>query len=156
MNPDVIRKEIIFLLQKGNAHECWKDKLESFPIELINQPIPGNSTPNGLPFTAYELLEHVRICQADIIEFIRNPEYKEKQFPLDFWNRSEKTATKADWDRALNAFASDVQELVSIVADPARDLSAELPHAPGYTLFREVLVVADHNSYHLGQIGVIG
>ena len=149
-----IRGELINLISGGNAHDSWKAKLAAWPEKRINLPLPGAKTPNGLPFSPWAVLEHMRICQLDILEFIRDPEYTSPAYPHGYWPVSGNPADPTQWAESLRLFEADFQALIGLAGDQNVDLFAPLPHAPTYTLFRELLLVADHNSYHLGQLGL--
>lgn len=149
-----LRKELTALLNGGNAHDGWKEKLESFDPNRVNVRIPGVLTPNGMPITPWQLLEHMRLAQADILEFVRGRGYREREFPREYWPEHDRPAGMAEWRQSLAGFREDFETLVAL-ADGGTDLTAGLPHAPGYSLLRELLLVADHNSYHLGQIGLL-
>jgi DinB family protein len=149
-----MRSELISLLSGGNAHDSWKTKLASWPEARINLPLPGGKTPNALPLTPWAILEHMRICQLDILEFIRDPEYASPDYPYGYWPAAGEPADRTDWEESLRLFGADFQALIELAENPGSDLFAPLPHAPDYTLFRELLLAADHNSYHLGQLGL--
>ena len=142
--PDRLRTELAQLLRGGNAHVPIADALRGVPPDAIDE------TPDGCPHSLWDLLEHLRIAQRDILDFTRGPEYEEKTWPADYW--PDAPATADDWDRALHAFLADLDALVQIAEDDAVDLTAELPHAPGYTPLRQLLLAADHNAHHLGQV----
>ena len=94
----------------------------------------------------------MRLAQEDILDFSRNPEYRDKTFPDDYWPAAEAPPDAAAWDRSIERFKTDLEEMKKLVADPKQDLTARIPHGEGQTLLREALLVADHNSYHLGQL----
>jgi len=100
-------------------------------------------------------VEHMRIAQWDILEFVRNPRYVELKFPDDYWPRGDAPPNSAAWDQSLASFRADLKAMQDIVADPATDLFARIPHGDGQTILREALLVADHNAYHLGQLVVV-
>jgi len=105
-----------------------------------------------VPHTPWRLLEHLRIAQWDILEFSRNPKHVSPSFPDGYWPRSDAPPDAAAWDRSVAAFRADLKAMQDLVADPATDLFALLPHGEGQTILREALLVADHNAYHLGQL----
>ena len=152
---DILREEIAALLRGRNAHEGWQEKLNAIWGKRINIPVPGGTTPNVTPFTPWILLQHMQIALDDILEFIRNPDYVSRSYPDGYWPLKEEAANEIQWRRAVEKFKSSMNEAMELAADPAIDLLAEIPHAPGYTIFRELLLIADHNSYHLGQLGFI-
>jgi uncharacterized damage-inducible protein DinB len=108
--------------------------------------------PSGAPYSAWQLLEHMRIAQRDILEFSRNPKHVSPEWPEGYWPTKEAPPTKAAWSNSVRAFRSDLRAMQKLVANPASDLFARIPHGDGQTLLREALLVADHNSYHLGQL----
>jgi hypothetical protein len=143
---DVLRKQLVELLKGGEAHADFDAVLSKFPVELAGEK------PDGVPHSAWQLLEHMRIAQVDILEFSRNPKYVSPKWPDDYWPRTEAPTVKSDWDKSARAFRSDLKVMCELIADPANDLMAPIPHGQGQTLLREALLVADHNSYHLGQL----
>jgi hypothetical protein len=156
-NAAVLSSNLIALLEGGNAHDRLEARLRSFPLEKINLRIPGVLTPNGAPITAWQLLEHMRIAQRDIHDFTRNADYRERAFPREYWPDAADASGEADasrWRQTLDLFLEDLRALIDL-ARTSGDLTAELPHAAGYTVLRELLLAADHNSYHLGQIGLL-
>ena len=128
------------------AHLEFDSAVAGFPAKL------RGTKPYGAPHTAWQLLEHLRLAQEDILDFSRNPQYREKHFPDDYWPAAEAPPDAAAWDRSIERFKSDLEEMKKLVADPKQDLTARIPHGEGQTLLREALLVADHNSYHLGQL----
>jgi hypothetical protein len=97
----------------------------------------------------------MRLAQWDILEFSRNPKHVSPEFPDGYWPKSDKPPNDAAWDRSVAAFRADLQDFQDLVADPASDLFAPIPHGQGHTILREALLVADHNAYHLGQLVVV-
>lgn len=140
-----LRKHLADLLQMKGAHLNFQDALTDFP-----PPMRGVK-PKGAPHTAWELLEHMRMAQEDILDFCRNPKYENKTFPDDYWPATEAPPSEGAWENSVRQFQNDSKEIQTLVADTEHDLLAKIPHGNGQTLFREALVVADHNSYHLGQ-----
>jgi uncharacterized damage-inducible protein DinB len=142
--PDRLRTELVALLRGGNAHVPTADALHGVPSNLINQK------PASCPHALWDLLEHLRIAQRDILDFTRGDGYEEKDWPADYW--PDQPGTAADWTESLAAFHADLDALCQMAEDETLDLTAELAHAPGYTVLRELLLVADHNSHHVGQV----
>jgi len=128
------------------AHLSLDEAVSGFPVELRGKK------PNGAPHTAWQLLEHLRIAQWDMLDFSRNPEYKELKWPEDYWPETEAPPDETAWDRSVAQFGEDMRAMQELISDPALDLMARIPHGSGQTLLREALQVADHNSYHLGQL----
>ncbi len=139
-----IRKHIIELLDGKSAHIDLQKVLKKFPVELRNEK-PENS-----PHTPWELLEHLRIAQSDILEFSRDKNHVSPKFPDGYWNKSQ--ASVEDWQNSCGQILKDLQEMRDLVADEKTDVLAEIPHGDGQTIFREALLIADHNAYHLGEI----
>jgi hypothetical protein len=145
----VIREQLLALLRGGNAHMGFDEAVADFPVEHIN------SQPPHVPYTPWHLLEHVRIAQWDILEFIRNPQHISPDWPEGYWPAPAEQADPTRWQATLQAFRADLQALQDLVMDAQTDLTAPLPHAPGYTIFREILLVADHNAYHIGEFAIL-
>lgn len=146
--PDArLRAELVAVLRGGHAHVATTDALAAVPLDRINDRI------DGVAHSLWDLLEHLRIAQADILDFTRvrgGPAYVERAWPDDFW--PEAPGTPTSWHAALDAFFSDLDACVALAEDPSVDLFASFEHAPGYTVLRELLLVADHNAHHLGQV----
>ena len=118
--------------------------LDGIAFERVNERI------DGLPYSLWELVYHLWVSQPDILVFIQQSDYKGHDWPDDYW--PDEDATPESWADTTQAFQSDLARLVELVEDPARDLTAELDHAPGYTLLRQALLAADHNAHHLGEV----
>lgn len=146
---DALRKQLLDLLGGGNSHMPFSEALDHFPMEFVNTRLPNSD------YTAWRLLEHIRIAQWDIVEFVRNPRHISPPWPEGHWPPAGKTADRDDWAQTLASFRQDLRDFQGIVADPATDLLVDLPHAPGYSILREVLVLADHNAYHLGELALL-
>jgi len=141
-----LRDHLLYLLRGGSAHLHFDAAVADLPPRL------RGVKPAGLPHTPWRLLEHMRICQWDILEFSRNPKYLEPKFPDDYWPKGDAPPDDAAWDRSVESFRADLKAMQDLVADPATDLFAPIPHGDGQTVLREALLVADHNAYHLGQL----
>jgi hypothetical protein len=141
-----LRDHLLDLLRGGGAHLHFDAAVADLPPHL------RGAKPAGLPHTPWRLLEHMRICQWDILEFSRNPKYVELKFPDDYWPKGDAPPNDAAWDRSVESFHANLKAMQDLVADPATDLFAPIPHGDGQTLLREALLLADHNSYHLGQL----
>ena len=145
MNDARIRQELLALFEGGHAHVAAENALAGLAPEL------RGSRPEGGSHSVWELLEHLRIAQEDILRYVVDPEWKSPKWPEGYWPTA-RTPTPEQWDASLRAFARDLGAVAELVRDPARDLTAPLPHAKKHTVLREVLLVADHNAYHLGQV----
>lgn len=139
-----LRENVLELLEGKSAHIALKKALSEFPVEKINVKL------DGAPHTAWELLEHLRIAQSDIVEFTRDADHVSPEFPDGYWNKKQGTAD--DWKNSVKQILEDLQTMRDLVADEKNDLLAELPHGDGQTILREALLVSDHNAYHLGEI----
>lgn len=142
-----LRRHMLELLEGKSAHIDLKTVLDEFPIEKINTRI------ENAPHTAWELLEHLRIAQHDIVEFSRNAEHVSPKFPDGYWNKT--AATPEDWRKSCEQILRDLQTMRDLISDEKTDLFAAIVHGDGQTILREALLVADHNAYHLGQIAFL-
>lgn len=144
-----LRDELRFLLRGGNAHMSLKDAVKDFPIAQ------ANTRPPNVSYTPWHLLEHIRRTQHDILEFLKNPHYATIQWPDDYWPAQDEQADAAAWQKTLDGFNEDMQELVAITQDRSLDLYAPLPHGSGQNRVREIQLVADHNAYHIGEFAIL-
>lgn len=148
-SDDSIRKHVLYLLRGGGAHMSFDDFVDSFPADLCNRQI------EGLPYTPWQVLEHMRLAQWDILEFSRDPNHVSPEFPKGYWPRPDELGTPALWQQTIEAFREDVKQMEALVEDPSTDLYAKIPHGEGQTILREALLIADHNAYHLGVLAVM-
>jgi hypothetical protein len=147
MNQDKsLREHLLYLLGGGGAHVDFESTVADFPIEKVNQKI------GSLPYTAWAVLEHMRIAQWDILEFSRNAAHVSPKWPEGYWPSGEGSFGAASWNESVERFRADLKEMEDLVADPKIDLFAGIPHGDGQTILREALLVADHNAYHLGVL----
>jgi hypothetical protein len=144
-----LREHLLYLLHGGGAHLDFEKAIAELPASL------RGGKPPSQPHTAWRLLEHMRICQWDILEFSRNPKHVSPRFPDGYWPVGDRPPDDAAWDRSVAAFRADANSMQDLVADPATDLFAPIPHGEGQTILREALLVADHNAYHLGQLVLV-
>lgn len=142
-----LRAHVLELLEGKFAHIDVESALRKFPVEKIN------STIENFPHTAWQLLEHIRIAQWDILEFSRDGEHVSPEFPDGYWNLSK--GAKEDWENSVAEVLKNLQEMRDLISDEKNDLFKTFSHGDGQTLLREALLVADHNAYHLGQIMVL-
>jgi hypothetical protein len=152
MTPDPhqsLRQHLLDLLRGGGAHLHFEKAVAQIPPEFRSR------TASPVPHSPWRLLEHLRIAQWDILEFSRNPRHVSPPWPEGYWPRGDVPPDESDWDRAVEAFRADLAAMCALVADPAIDLFAPIPHGDGQTVLREALLVADHNAYHLGQLVVV-
>ena len=143
---DPLREHLLKILDWHDAHATFDDAVAGIPVAKRGKQ------PTGLPYSPWQLLEHIRLCQFDILDFCRNPSYVEREWPADYWPpRIAPPSTKA-WTASIKAVRNDREALKKLVVDPACDLFSTIPHGTGQTYLREVLLVADHNAYHVGQL----
>lgn len=143
---DALRRHVLDLLSGGHAHVDLEAALRGFPVKLRGKK------PKGAPHTAWQLLEHIRIAQWDILEFSRNPKHVSPAWPQGYWPPTAAPPSAAAWNQSIRRVRADQRALEKLVADKKRDLFARIPHGTGQTLLREALLVADHNAYHIGQL----
>lgn len=144
-----LREHVVNLLKGGSAHADFDSAIADFPANL------RGAKPPGVPHSPWRLLEHMRIGQWDILEFSRNPKHQSPKWPEGYWPKGDAPPDAAAWDKSVAQFRRDLQVIQDLVADPSTDLFAPIPHGEGQTILREALLVADHNSYHLGQLIVV-
>lgn len=145
MDDAALREHLQKALVWGDAHTDWKRGLDGLAAKHRGAKAPG------APYSAWELLEHVRIAQWDILEFCRDPKHVSPEWPSGYWPGTSAPPSAAAWDKSAEAFENDLKAMTKLVGDPKMDLFARLPHGTGQTILREALLLADHNSYHLGQ-----
>jgi len=148
-DTDELRQQLIRLLDGVDARMPFDEAVADFPDEAIN------ARPPNVEYTPWHLLEHVRLTQADILDYIVNRDYVEIEWPAEFWPARDSMATPAQFAETIAGFHRDVAALRDIVNDPATDLVATIPGTPGHTILREVRIVGDHNAYHVGEFAVL-
>jgi hypothetical protein len=141
-----LREQLIELLKGGNAHATFDDIIKDLPPKLYG------TKPENYPHSPWMLLEHLRIAQWDILEFSVNPKYKHLKWPEEYWPKSEAPHSGEAWLKSVEEFQRDLKAMQDLVANPDTDLFAKIPWADGPTILREALLLADHNSHHLGQL----
>jgi hypothetical protein len=141
-----LRDQLIWLLRSQDAHLDFEAAIADLPVKL------RGARPKELPHTPWRLLEHMRICQWDILEFSRDPRHVSPKFPEGYWPEGNAPPDAGAWQRSVKGFKADLKAMCDLVADPKTDLLAPIPHGTGQTILREALLVADHNAYHLGQL----
>jgi hypothetical protein len=141
-----LRKHLLYLLGGGGAHADFGSVIAGWPFKLRGQ------RPKGLPHTPWQLLEHMRIAQWDILQFSTDLKHVSPDWPDGYWPETDAPPDAAAWAKSVNAFQADLKAMMKLVQSNRRDLFAKIPHGQGQTLLREALLVADHNSYHLGEL----
>ena len=144
-----LRDHLIKLLKGGNAHADFEAAIEDLPAGLRGK------RPKGGEHSAWELLEHLRIAQWDILEFSRNSSHKSPDWPKGYWPATAAPEDDKAWEKSVRSFRRDLKALCELVENPSTDLYAKIPHGEGQTILREALLVADHNAYHLGQLVLV-
>jgi len=141
-----LRQHLVELLNGGHAHATFDTVIKNLPPKLRGE------RPANFPHSAWVLLEHLRLAQWDILDFSRNPKYKTKKWPDDYWPKTPAPPNSAAWEKSVRQFRRDLKAMQTLVANPKTDLFAKIPWGDGQTILREALLVADHNSHHLGQL----
>lgn len=148
-NDTAVREELIWLLEGGHAHAKFDDVVADFPKEHVG------TRPEGVPYSAWELLEHMRLAQEDILRFSQSAEWVSHDWPKGYWPPKPAPQHEGDWNKSIRAIRKDLAEFIAMIRDPAQDLHKKFPWGSGQTLMREALLIADHNSYHLGQLVLV-
>jgi len=147
--PDQMREQLINQLTGQNAHLSLENAVKGL------SPEQAGRRPDALPYSIWEQVEHIRISQNDIVRFSMEPDYQSPEWPAGYWPEDPAPGGEEQWNRSLEAIRNDLQQMVDLVDDPDRDLLEPFPHGDGQTLFREALLIIDHNAYHTGQIVTI-
>ena len=145
-NDKAFREHLVKMLKGGDAHVVFDEAVKNVPAKVRGQ------RPKGAEHSLWEVLEHLRIAQWDILEFSRNPDHKSPEFPGGYWPQTQTPPNEKAWDQSVQAFGRDLEALCKLVADESTDLLARIPHGDGQTILREALVAADHNAYHVGEL----
>jgi uncharacterized damage-inducible protein DinB len=146
MKEAAFREILDKLLAWEDAHAGFDAAVADVPFELQGKQ------PAGLPYSPWQLLEHLRITQHDILDFCINANYEEIPWPGDYWPKAAAPPDASAWNESVARFLQDRKALQALAADPLKDLTAKIPHGSGQTYLRELVLVADHTSYHVGQL----
>ena len=150
MNHDkILREHLIKLLTGSEAHADFEAAVKDMPPGLRGK------VPHGGEYSAWQLLEHLRIAQWDILEFSRDAKHTSPEWPKGYWTDSVEPPNEGAWDASVRAFRRDLQALCELVSDEKSDLYAPIAHGDGQTLLRQALLTADHNAYHVGQLVLV-
>lgn len=150
MNKDkVLRDEVAFRLNADDAHANFDAAVKDLPAELRGK------RPKGADHSPWELVEHIRIAQWDILEYTRDPKHQSPEFPKGYWPASPEPPSDAAWNKSIESFHKDLKAFAKLIEDESVDLLAPIAHAKEKTVLREALLAADHNAYHLGQLLVV-
>ena|SRR5208282_1628797 len=141
-----LRQHLLELLTGGHAHVPFDAAVKNLPAALRGK------RPRGVEHSPWEIVEHLRIAQGDILEFSRNPRHQSPEWPGGYWPATPAPPDEKAWEKSLRAFHRDLKALCALVEDPATDLFQRIPHGDGQTVLREALLAADHNAYHFGEL----
>ncbi|MDX1673057.1 MAG: DinB family protein [Balneolaceae bacterium] len=144
-----VREHLLEQLRGKNAHIDLQRAVKDIPFKDIGR------RPQGLPYSVWEQVEHIRISQYDIVQFSLDPEYDSPSWPEGYWPANASPPSQERWEEALQAIEEDHRRMIELVEDSDNDLFKPFPHGDGQTLFREAMLIVDHNAYHVGQIVVI-
>lgn len=148
-NDAVLRQHLVNLLTLAHAHATFDDAVKNLPPELRGK------RPKGAEHSPWQLLEHLRIAQWDILEFSRDAKHKSPKWPEEYWPAKPALPDEKAWDKSVRAFRKDLKAMCALIEDEATDLYAKIPHGDGQTVLRQALLVADHNAYHVGQLVLV-
>ena len=149
MTTDLLREQLLSLIDGRGAHMPFDAAVAEFPEDAINRRAPN------VGYTPWHLLEHIRIAQKDMLDYIRNRDYLAPSWPEDYWPKPDAAATPTQFAQTVEGFESDRKALRELIADPATDLLAIIPNTPGHTILREVRLIGDHNAYHVGEFAIL-
>jgi hypothetical protein len=144
-----LRAHLVDLLRGGNAHMGFDEAVADIPEALIN------ARPANVAYTFWHLIEHLRLTQVDLLNYVTKADYQEPAWPAEYWPAPHAQATKADWEASIAAFRQDLDAFVTIIGDEATDLFAGVPSHAEHTILREALILADHNAYHIGELAIL-
>ena len=141
-----LRDQVISLLRGGNAHVTFDDAVQDLPAKL------RGIKPEGAAHTAWDLVEHMRIAQSDILEFSRDSKHVSPDWPEGYWPKTHKPPSDTAWKKSIASIQKDREAMIQLISNPKTDLFEKIPHGTGQNLLREALLIADHNAYHLGEL----
>jgi DinB superfamily len=144
-----LRQHLLYLTRGEGAHVSFDEFVDGFPAEQCNREIVG------LPYTPWQVLEHMRLAQWDILEFSRNSNHVSPDFPKGYWPNPKELGNQKLWAKTVEMFRGDLKEMEELISNPSTDLFQKIPHGSGQTILREALLIADHNAYHLGALAVM-
>jgi hypothetical protein len=146
MSEKNLRHSLVELLKGGQAHASLQTALDGI------EPQKRNVRPQGFQHSIWEMLEHMRLAQEDILRYTLDAQWVSPEFPIGYWPANPEHMQESDWHNSVSGFLADLQEAIKLVEDQSLELTAEIPHGEGRTYLRQVLLIADHNAYHLGQL----
>jgi hypothetical protein len=148
-NDKALREHLLYLLKEGGAHAGFDAAVKDLPVALRGK------TPKGAEHSPWEILEHLRLAQSDILEFSRDPKHVSPSWPAGYWPKTPAPPNSTAWSKSVKAFQADLKAMCDLIENPATKLYARIPHGDGQTILREALLIADHNAYHLGQLVLV-
>jgi DinB superfamily len=148
-NDKGLRAHLLYLLKGGGAHAGLDAAIGGLAV-----PMRGKR-PRGAAHSPWEILEHMRLAQSDIIEFSRDPKHKSPDWPAGYWPKTKAPPNSTAWNKSVQAFRADLEAMCRLVSRKSADLYSPIPHGDGQTILREALLVADHNAYHLGEMVLV-
>lgn len=144
-----LREHLLYLLGGGGAHVDFESAVKDVPPEFRGKK------PQNAAHSLWEILEHLRIAQWDILDFSRNAKYEALKWPDEYWPETDAPPDDRAWSQSIKKFRADLEAMKQLIADPKTDLYAKIPHGEGQTILREALLIADHNAYHLGEFVIV-
>ncbi len=144
-NDRSLRQHLVSLLTGENAHVNFESAIKGLPKDVRGK------RPRGAEHSLWQILEHLRIAQWDILEFSRRSDHVSPEWPTGYWPAKPVPPSDEAWGRSVKAFRADLQAMVELVENESTDPFATIPHGTGQTILREAILIADHNAYHLGQ-----
>jgi hypothetical protein len=145
-NDQGLREHLLYLLKGGGAHASFDKAIEGLPVGLRGK------RPAGAAHSPWEIIEHMRLAQWDILEFSRNPKHTSPDWPSGYWPKTPAPPNRVAWSKSVKAFRADLEAVCKLVGRASTDLYEPIPHGDGQTILREALLIADHNAYHLGEL----
>jgi hypothetical protein len=145
----LIRDQLVQRLRGRGAHMPFQQAVAEFPMDRINEKFPMGA------YSSWALLEHLRLTQRDILDYCINPDYERRPHPEGYWPAPDAVASAEDWARTVAVFLSELDELIAMVENPETDLYAPIPWGGDHTILREILIIADHNAYHVGELAIM-
>jgi hypothetical protein len=146
---DVVRRQLLALLDGSGAHMTFEEAVAEFPEDAVN------AAPPNVPYTPWHLVEHLRITQRDMLDYVTRTDYPQLDWPTDYWPARDTRASRDQWETSVHAFLEDRGRLAAIATDPERDLEASMPWTQGHSLVRCVRIIGNHNSYHVGELAIL-
>lgn len=149
MQDQAYREQLVRLLEGDDAHMRFEEAVADFPDPAIN------ARPPNVAYSPWHLVEHLRITQRDILDYIVDPGYEEMTWPVDYWPAPDATATPGQFAASVHAFLADRDALRALVTNPDLDIDALMPNTPGHSIAREIRIAGDHCAYHVGEFAIL-